>query len=130
MLVYVLDDDAAIRRAMTRLLQSAGLQVQTFQNTSDFLSSMIVNNNSCAIVDIRMPGMNGLQLQQALDQSGIRIPIIFVTAHDTEETRLAAVQGGASAYFRKPVDDLALLDAIHWAVRKQKSSSGGEIHQE
>lgn len=129
MLVYVLDDDAAIRRAMTRLLQSAGLQVQTFQNTAEFLSSKIVNNNSCAIVDIRMPGMNGLQLQQALDQSGVRIPIIFVTAHDTEETRLAAVQGGASAYFRKPVDDLALLDAIHWAVRKQKSSAGGDTSQ-
>ena len=121
MLVYVLDDDAAIRRAMSRLLRSAGLQVETFQNATEFLEGRIVHQDVCAIVDIRMPGMNGLEVQQALKESGVHIPVIFVTAHDTEETRMAAVEGGASAYFRKPVDDLALLDAVYWAVRKQKS---------
>lgn len=97
--------------------------METFQNPFEFLKNRIVHQDACAIIDMRMPEMNGLEVQQALKENGIHIPIIFVTAHDTEETRMAAVEGGASAYFRKPVDDLALLDAVYWAVRKQKSKS-------
>lgn len=114
--IYIVDDDESVRNALEMLLCSAGMKVYTFASASDFLSSNPSDINSCLIADIRMEGIDGLELQQKLKNEGNRIPIIFITAFDTKKNREQAKRGGAIAYFRKPVDDQSLLDSIHWAL--------------
>lgn len=115
-IIYVVDDDPSVRNALEMLLISAGMDVQTFVNAEDFLNHRIKEENSCLLTDIKMEGMSGLGLQQRLMEDGITVPVIFLTAYDTKETRLKAKQAGAAGYFCKPVDDQALLDTIHWAL--------------
>ena len=114
--IYIVDDDESIRNALEMLLLSAGMKVYTFASATDFLSSNPGEINSCLITDIRMKGISGLELQQKLNDEGNRIPVIFLTAFDTEESRKQAQMGGAIGYFRKPVDDQSLLDSIQWAL--------------
>jgi FixJ family two-component response regulator len=92
------------------------MQPRTFASVEDFLRSDFTDENACVISDIQMPGTNGLELPALLARAGHRVPVIFVTAHDTPETRCRAQSTGAAGYFRKPVDDQALLDAIAWAI--------------
>ena len=113
--VYVIDDDASMRIALERLLISAGIRVRTFVSTRNFLDAKMPLDGACIISDVKMHGMTGLELQRKLRDDGARVLFIFVTAHDTDEARFEAKQAGAIAYFRKPVDDMALLDAIEWA---------------
>jgi FixJ family two-component response regulator len=115
-LVYVVDDDESVRRALQRLLHSAGLRARTFPSATEFLDSGSREEDACLIADIRMPGLGGLDLQRELLAEGSTIPVIFITAFDTQETRERARALGAVGYFRKPVDDQALLDAIRWAL--------------
>jgi FixJ family two-component response regulator len=115
-LVYLVDDDESVRRALRRLLHSAGLQAKTFASATEFLDSGSREENACLIADIRMPGLGGLDLQRELLAKGSTIPVIFITAFDTPETRERARALGATGYFRKPVDDQAILDAIRWAL--------------
>jgi FixJ family two-component response regulator len=115
-LVYVVDDDESVRRALQRLLHSAGLRARTFPSATEFLDSGSREEDACLIADIRMPGLGGLDLQRELLAEGSTIPVIFITAFDTQETRKRARALGAVGYFRKPVDDQALLDAIRWAL--------------
>ncbi len=82
------------------------------------MRSDIVDENACVVSDVQFPGRSGLELPALLGRAGHHVPVIFVTAHDTPETRELAQRFGAAAYFRKPVDDQALLDAIAWAVTK------------
>ncbi len=119
--IYVVDDDASICKAITRLLKSAGLSAQAFQSAEDFLRVVKVQSPDCLLLDIRMPEMNGLELQRQLTRSGIRIPVIFITAFDDDHTRQQAREAGAAGYFCKPFDDEALLDAIRFAVGKTGS---------
>jgi FixJ family two-component response regulator len=114
--VYIVDDEPAIRTALARLMRSAAMEPFEFASVEDFIQAGPEPENSCALVDIRMPGTSGLGLPRLLEERGLHIPIIFITAHDTKETRALAKQAGAAAYFRKPVDDQALLDAIEWAL--------------
>jgi FixJ family two-component response regulator len=114
--VYIIDDEPAVRTAFGRLIRSAAMEPFAFASVEEFLSAEKDQENACVLVDVRMPGVSGLELPRLLSQQGRRIPIIFVTAHDTAETRTLAKQAGAAAYFRKPVDDQALLDAIAWAL--------------
>jgi FixJ family two-component response regulator len=115
-LIYVVDDNESVRRGLRRLLQSAKLQVQTYASAMEFLNSDYREENACLIADVRMPGLSGLDLQRELLAKGSTIPVIFITAFDTPETREQARALGAAGYFRKPVDDQALLDAIQWAL--------------
>jgi FixJ family two-component response regulator len=117
-LVYVVDDDESVRRALRRLLHSWGLRATTFASATEFLDSGPCEEDACLIADIRMPGLGGLDLQRELLAKGSTIPVIFITAFDTAETRKQARALGAAGYFRKPVDDQALLDAIRWALSK------------
>ena len=117
-MIYVIDDDASVCRAMTRLMRSAGLSIQTFASAQAFLSSIQPTESDCLLVDIQMPGMNGLELQRQLTRSGIRVPVIFITAFDDNNMREQARQGGAAGYFRKPFDDQAILDAIRFATAR------------
>ena len=115
-MVYLIDDDPSVRKALGRLLRSANLDAETFSSGEEFLSRPRKNENACIILDIRMPGLTGFDLLERLLTEGIRIPVIAVSAHDDAETREHARELGAVTFFRKPVDDQALLDAIWWAI--------------
>ena len=114
--VYIVDDEPSICTAYARLARSAKMQPRTFASVEDFLASGFTDDNACVISDIQMRGISGLDLPALLARAGHQVPVIFVTAHDTAETRERAQCAGATGYFRKPVDDQALLDAIAWAV--------------
>ena len=119
--VYVIDDDASVRKAFGRLLRSANLDAETFSSAAEFLSSPKEKENACIIIDIHMPGLTGFDLLERLASKEIRMPVIAISAHDDAETREHARELGAVGFFRKPVDDQALLDAIWWAI-----SGGGK----
>lgn len=114
--VYIIDDDTSVRTALERLLISAGIRSQTFASADEFLKAGTPSEGSCVITDVKMHGMTGPELQRKVRESGAHVSFIFVTAYDTEEVRSQAKKDGAVAYFRKPVDDQALLDAIGWAM--------------
>jgi len=122
-MVYVIDDDESVRKALKRLLRSADVGVETFSSAEEFLSTSREGQDACILIDIRMPGLTGFDLQKRLLSQGIRIPVIVISASDDVQTRERARELGAVNFFRKPVDDQALLDAIWWATagsRKQK----------
>ena len=118
-IVYIIDDEASVLTAMERLMRSAGLQVGLFESVATFLDKADLRRHACIVADVRMPGQSGLELPALLAHRGCHLPVIVVTAHDTEETRRLAREAGAVGYFRKPVDDQALLDAIHWALSRE-----------
>jgi FixJ family two-component response regulator len=115
-LIYVVDDDASVRQALKMLLTSANMEVRTFEQAKDLLKCEFREEKVCLIADIKMKGLGGIELQQELAKRGIKIPTIFLTAVDSNEIRQQAKQAGAAGFFRKPVDDQALLDTIQWAL--------------
>ena len=123
-LVYVIDDDKSVRRAFQLLFQSADFDVQAFSSAEEFLEGASLSDDSCIILDMRMPGMTGLDLQKELASRKIKIPVIVVSAYDDASIRGLAHEFGAVAFFKKPVDDQALIDAIHWATEASKRKSG------
>lgn len=116
--VYIIDDDASVRTALERLLISAGIRSRTFAGADEFLKAGIPPDGSCVITDVKMHGMTGPELHRKVREAGSRASFIFVTAYDTEAVRAQAKKDGAIAYFRKPVDDQALIDAIGWALSR------------
>lgn len=117
--VYIVDDEPSICTAYARLVRSAKMQPRTFASVEDFMRSDFEDENACVVSDVQFPGKSGLDLPVLLGRAGHHLPVIFVTAHDTAETRDLAQRFGAAGYFRKPVDDQALLDAIAWAISGQ-----------
>jgi len=115
--VYIVDDEPSICTAYARLVRSAKMQARTFTCVDDFMRSDITDENACVVSDIYMPGASGLDIPALLAQTGHKLPVIFVTGHDPREARDSAQSVGAAAYFRKPVDDNALLNAINWALQ-------------
>jgi FixJ family two-component response regulator len=115
-MVYVIDDDESVRKAIKRLLRSVDLDVETFSSAEEFLDSPRQSRNACMLIDIRMPGLTGFDLQQRLLSQGIEIPVIVISASDDAKSREHAKELGAVVFFRKPVDDQALLDAIWWTI--------------
>jgi FixJ family two-component response regulator len=115
-MVYLIDDDASVLKSFGRLLRSANLDAETFSSAEEFLSGPRQEENACIIMDIQMSGLTGFDLLKRLNTEGMRIPVIAVSAHDDAETREHARELGAVNFFRKPVDDQALLDAIWWAI--------------
>jgi FixJ family two-component response regulator len=122
-LICLVDDDESIRRTMTLLIQSFGFQAAVFDSAESLLNSGQLQETSCLILDLQMPGINGLQLQCHLAAQGYKIPIIFITAYDSKESRQQALHAGAVAFLGKPFDDELLLETIHTAVRDRKSTS-------
>ena len=119
--VFIVDDEQSIRTAYARLVRSAKMEPKTFASVDEFLRAQLCDENACIISDVRMPGRSGLELPRLLTEARRQIPVIIITAHDTPEIRDIAQQAGAAAYFRKPVDDQALLDAITWALSRQSN---------
>lgn len=119
--VYIVDDEPSVCTAYARLVRSARMQARTFASVEEFVCADCPDKNACVVSDIEMPGASGLDLPGLLARAGRHLPVIFVTGHDSPETRDRAQSAGAAAYFRKPVDDQALLDAIAWALSGQAS---------
>ena len=115
-MVYVIDDDESVRKALKRLLRSADIDVEAFSSAEEFLSNSRQGQNACILIDIQMPGLTGFDLQKRLLSQQVRIPVIVISASDDVQTREHARDLGAVGFFRKPVDDQALLDAIWWAT--------------
>ena len=116
-LISVVDDDDSVRESLRGLIRSVGFAVKVFASAEEFLNSDHLRNTHCLILDVRMPGMNGLELQRQLAASDRKIPIIFITAHGDEEVRSRALNGGAVDYLLKPFSEEALLNAIDAALK-------------
>lgn len=119
--VFILDDDKAVCTAIGRLVRSAGMVPVSVSGPGEIVAAAGWKSRSCVITDIRMPSLDGLLVPDILRSHGCDLPVIFVTAQDNHDTRAAAKRAGAAAFFRKPVDDNALLDAIEWALRDDNS---------
>ena len=115
-LICIVDDDDSFRRSLSRLMRACGFEVQAYSSAESFLDEMEANSRACVLIDITMPRMSGLQLQELLKEKAIEFPIIAVSAQDDDETRQQARNLGARFFLRKPVDDRALLDAISWVT--------------
>ena len=118
-LISVVDDDESIRRTTTFLVESFGFRAAAFESAENFLKSGQLHDTSCVIVDVQMPGMNGLELQSELAAAGYDIPIIFITAYDNKVSRQQAMQAGAVAFLGKPFRDEELLQTIRSAWRRE-----------
>ena len=116
-LISVVDDDESVRRTTTLLIKSFGFRAATFESAETFLKSGHLHDTSCLIVDVQMPGMNGLQLQSHLAAAGCGIPIIFITAYENNDSRRRAMQAGAAGFLGKPFSDEQLLQTIDSALR-------------
>ena len=116
--IYIVDDDRSVVVGFKRLMISAGYEVKTFFSAKELLASGNFPENSCLIMDVIMPEMNGFELQKELVRSGHSVPVIFVTAHDNKAFRYKAKKADAVAYFRKPVDGEVLLDAVRMLHRE------------
>ena len=114
--VYLVDEDASVRRAVSRLLHAAGIQVRAFGSIDEFLSTSVELRRACVVADAPMPGDTGVHLPRRLHAAGRNIPVILMTAEDNGRLRAAAKSAGAVGFFHKPVDAQALIDAIHWAL--------------
>jgi len=114
--VFIVDDDASARRGLARLVRAAGYNVEPYADASDLLAAVADTHNACLVLDARMPGMDGAELMAELTSRSISMPTIVVTADEDPRTRRGAREMGAVAFFRKPVDGPALLDAIAWAL--------------
>lgn len=110
--VLVVDDDESVRKAMKRLLMSNGYRVLTFESAEDLLLSSFARDNVCLVLDICLPGLSGLDLYAKLSASGVKCPVIFMTAHDEPQWLELAERAGAVAFLRKPFEEHSLLDAV------------------
>jgi FixJ family two-component response regulator len=114
--VFVIDDDAAVRESIQGLLKSVGLRSESFGRAQEFLSSKRPDGPSCLVLDVRLPGVNGLDFQRELADAGFHIPIIFITGHGDIPMTVKAIKSGAVEFLTKPFRDQDLLDAIHHAL--------------
>jgi len=115
-LIAVVDDEESIRKALTRLLRSAGLDVEAFPSGVEFLQAIVTRRPDCVVLDLHMPFMNGFAVQARLAECSLPVPVVIITGHDSTESRNRALAGRPAAYLRKPVNDQALLDAIELAL--------------
>lgn len=119
--VLVVDDDPSLRRAIKRLVESVGLQVQLFGSAQEFLKDKRPDATSCLILDIRLPGISGLEFQRQLADLNIDIPIIFITAHGDIPMTVRAMKAGAVEFLTKPFRDQELLDAVQLALERDRA---------
>lgn len=119
-IVFLIDDDRAIREGLESLIRSIGLRVASFASSADFLKASRPNAPSCLVLDVRMPGQSGLDLQSQLRASGIHIPTIFITGHGDIPMTVRAMKEGAMDFLTKPVRGQELLDAIHKAIARDR----------
>ena len=122
-IVFVVDDDLSVRRTTERLIRSIGLEVQTFTSAREFLKSSRPEGPACLVLDVRMPGLSGMDLQRELARSEIHIPIIFLTAHGDIPMSVRAMKEGAAEFLTKPFRSRSLLDAVRAAIDRDRAAS-------
>jgi FixJ family two-component response regulator len=120
--VFVVDDDALVRASIQGMLKSVGLRSETFGTPQEFLRSKRPDGPSCLVLDVRLPGVNGLDFQRELSDAGVHIPIIFITGHGDIPMTVKAMKSGAVEFLTKPFRDQDLLDAIHVALDRDRAS--------
>ena len=121
-MVFGVDDDDSVRNSLERLIRSVGMQVQTFAKAESFLSHGQYEGPCCLVLDVRMPGLSGLDLQEELAKSGLTLPIIFITGHGTIPMSVKVMRAGAIDFLEKPFEDQALLDLIKHSLECDKKS--------
>jgi FixJ family two-component response regulator len=126
-LISIVDDDESIRRTTTFLVESFGFRAAAFESAEHFLKSGQLHDTSCLIVDVQMPGMNGLELQSELAAAGYDIPIVFMTAYENKVSRQQAMQAGAVAFLAKPFGDEQLLQTVHLALGNDDGGTKGHV---
>jgi FixJ family two-component response regulator len=117
-LVFVVDDDASVRKSLVRLIKAAGYEAEAFGSVGDFLARRPYDGPCCLVLDVRMPGLTGLDLQEALQAAGQRLAIVFITGYRDVPVSVKAMKGGAVDFLTKPVDERTLLGAIEQAVAR------------
>jgi FixJ family two-component response regulator len=122
-LVCVVDDDSLIRDSTVRLIRSFGFRVEAFASAEEFGNSACLEETACLILDVRMPGMDGLELQRRLSEAGQRIPIVFITAHADDEQERRAMEAGAIRFLYKPFSQESLLQAVRSALAEQEGET-------
>jgi len=120
-IVYVVDDDSSVCRAIARLIRSVGLGAETFPSAKAFLEHTGPDRPACLVLDIRLPGPSGLDLQEALSRAGRDVPIVFITGHGDVPTTVRAMKGGAIDFLQKPFDDHELLDCVRLALARSRA---------
>ena len=118
--IFVVDDDTSVRTAVKRLIRSLGFVVETFDSAQAFLKHEPHDGPACLLLDIRMPGTSGIELQEQLAEAGVQIPIIFITGHGNIPMSVKAMKAGAVDFIEKPFEDQKLIDAIHAAIAQNK----------
>jgi len=119
-IAFVVDDDLSVREGLGSLIRAAGLAVRTFASAQEFLACSREETPSCLILDVRLPGLSGLDLQQRMAEAGLEIPIIFITGHGDVPTSVRAMKAGAVEFLTKPVSDRVLLAAIQDAIKRDR----------
>jgi len=119
-IVFVVEDDASMRRALSNLLQSVGLEVELFGSASEMLQTKLPDVASCLVLDVRLPGLSGLDFQAELAKANIHIPIIFMTGHGDIPMSVRAMKGGAVDFLTKPFRDQDMLDAVGTAIERDR----------
>src|SRR5437588_10617547 len=118
--VFVIDDDPSVRRAIKRLIGTLGLKVELFGSAQEFLAGKLPNEPSCLVLDIRLPGISGLDFQRQLAKANMQIPIVFITAHGDIPMTVRAMKAGAIEFLTKPFRDQDLLDAINLGLERDR----------
>jgi len=132
--VFIVDDDLSIRKALRRLFQVAGFGVEAFASAQEFLERKRADELGCLVLDVRMPGMTGIALQEAIIAAGLSIPIVFLTGHGDVPTSVRAMKAGAVDFIEKPFDSQVLLDTVRKAIERhrqarQEDSELGEMRE-
>ncbi len=128
--VHLIDDDEGVREALTILLAEAGFTVRSHKSGSDFLAVATESLDGCIVSDIRMPGVDGLELQQRLREKKIDLPLVFVTGHGDVQMAVQAMRGGALDFIEKPFDDLILVEAVNRALKQAPLAATGDLMHE
>jgi FixJ family two-component response regulator len=124
--VFVVDDDPGVRQAVQGLLRSVGLQVEVFNSAAEFLAGRVPNVPSCLVLDVRLPGVGGLDFQAELAKANRQIPIIFITGHGDIPMTVRAMKAGAVEFLAKPFRDQDLLDAVRSAISRSRATASSE----
>jgi FixJ family two-component response regulator len=124
--VFVVDDDASMRAAMQRLFQSVGLQAEVFASAAEFLRSKLADVPCCLVLDVRLPGLSGLDFQTELAKADIQVPIVFMTGHGDIPMTVKAMKAGAIEFLAKPFRDQDMLDAVRLGLERDRSRREGE----
>ena len=124
--IFVVDDDASVRDAISNLLESVGLHARVFGSTEEFWNASRPDAPSCLVLDVRLPGVNGLEFQEVLEKTGVSIPIIFITAHGDVPMTSRAMKGGAIEFLMKPFQKSDLLAAIHQGLERDRVLRQGQ----